>query len=128
MQMIGISTIVIFIAMILIPLAFFFFLSQNSPDISFGLKEIIFSLVFGILATSFLFWTKSLTYTNPYLGTIIGLLTLVGLEYALFLKYSGGFTIIFSLISIVVVLVYFGMNFLQGLRLRNSKEEDIDSI
>ncbi len=125
LQVIGISTIILFIMMIIIPIAFFYLLSSSVPEESFGMSEIVFSLIFGILTTSFLFWTKSISNSNPYLGTIIGVLALVSLEYALFIRYSGGYTITFAIISGIVVLIYLGMNFFAGLKLHAIDDEDI---
>lgn len=117
-------SIIILVIFLIISLAFFFLLSQSIPEKSFGLTQIAFSLTFSILATIFLMWTKSLSKINDYLGTIIGLAVLGALEYALFVKYNGPYTLTFGIITGITVIIFLGINFIAALRNKISDSDD----
>ncbi len=118
------ASIMLLVIFLIVPLAFFFLLSQSVPEKPFGLTQIAFSLAFSMLATIFLMWTKSLSKINDYLGTIIGLAVLGALEYALFVKYSGPYTSTFGIITAIIVLVFLGIDFIVALRNKNQDQDD----
>lgn len=80
---------------------------------SFGIEEILFSLVFAFLMVGFLLWTKSISIKNSYLGGCIGLLGLGILVYAFYLRYRGPYSSVFMITTGLVVVVYLVMNFLK---------------
>ena len=84
---------------------------QDIKDFSFGIKEIIFAIVFALLMTGFLFWIKSITRKNAYLGAIIGLITCVILIYAFSIRYRGPYSTGFMIIVSLIVLIFLGINF-----------------
>jgi len=122
--LINYTSLILLIIFLVIPLSFFLLLSINVQGKSFGLMEIAFSIISSVLITSFLSWNKRFTLKNPYLGTIMGLVVLAFLEYALFIKYSGPYTLSFAIISAMIVLGFLGMNFIKGLK---AKREDYDN-
>lgn len=105
-----IITIVLAVLMLIIPLAFFFLLSQKTSA-AFGFSEILFSVAFAIVTTLFLMWTKKMEVRNTYLGLVMGILALVAFEYSLFFKYKGPYTTIFAIITGVIVLAFLIINF-----------------
>lgn len=118
------TSLILLIVFLIIPLAFFFLLSTKIPEESFGVAEIAFSIIFAVLATAFLVWTKSLEMKNTYLGTIIGIIALGVLDYALFIRYKGPYTTTFAIISSVIVLIFLGINFVKGLKNKQKDEEE----
>ena len=94
---------------------------EEVGDFNFGIKEIIFAIVFALLMSGFLLWIKSIIQKNAYLGVIIGLITCVVLIYAFFLRYRGPYSTGFMAIVGLIVLTFLGMNFW---KFRNQKEND----
>ena len=117
----GLTTIILTIIMLVIPLAFFLLLDQKT-GVGFGLAEIFFSIVFAILTTIFLLWIRSFMRTRPYLGFIIGLIVLMAFEYGLFLRYVGPYTTTFAMITSLIVLVYFGIFFFKYRKENNNTQ------
>ena len=104
---VGLTTIILAIIMLILPLVFFFLLSQKT-EASFGFIQILFSIVFAIIVTLFLLWLKSFMKNRPYLGFIIGLIALGFSNYGLFFRYKGPYTKTFAIIGSLIVLVYLG--------------------
>ena len=102
--------ITISIIFLVIPLTFFFLLSQKT-EASFGFIQILFSVVFAIIVTLFLLWLKSFMKNRPYLGLIIGIIILGFSDYGLFFRYKGPYTTTFAIISTLIVLIYLGFYF-----------------
>ena len=117
------ATFILLLIFLIIPIAFFI-LSASQGKTSFGLGEIVFSIVFSFLVTTFLLWIKSRMFVNPYLGAIIGLVALAALEYSLFLVYEGTYTTIFATATALIVLIYIGIIFFKALKVRRFSEED----
>ncbi|MEK6844254.1 MAG: hypothetical protein AABX83_02400 [Nanoarchaeota archaeon] len=93
-------------------------------DFSFGIKEIIFSIVFAFLMVGFLLWVKSVIEKNAYLGIIIGIITTVILSYAFSLRYRGFYSTIFMVIVSLIVLIFLGFNFWKFKKNEDKDEED----
>lgn len=91
---------------------------------SFGIEEILFSLVFAFLMVGFLLWTKSISIKNAYLGSCIGLLGLGILAYAFYLRYRGPYSNVFMIATGLVVVVYLGINFFKYKKGDNKEEFD----
>ncbi len=129
-KLFGLSAIILFGIFLVIGIVFYVSLSiiksgekpvytnggvTLSPDekesFSFGLEEFIFAIVFALFMVGFLLWTKSMTSKNAYLGTLIGIIGAVILGYAFYLRYKGPYSILFMIVTSVVILIYIGMNF-----------------
>lgn len=122
---IDLPTIVLAIIMLIIPITFLYMLSISSTALfspgyepKFGVSEILFSVAFAILAVLFLRWIKIIIRKNPYLGLIAGIVILSVFEYALFFRFKGPNTIIFAIVTGVVILIYLGIFFFTN---RNGK-------
>lgn len=87
--------------------------SPGESDFSFGIVEILFSVVFGIFMTGFLVWTKSISIKNAYLGVGIGLIGMIVLGYAFYLRFRGPYSTGFMIVTGAIVLFYLGKNFLK---------------
>ena len=87
------------------------FSPEEIIDFSFGIKEIIFSIVFAFLMAGFLIWVKSVIEKNAYLGAIIGVIATVVLCYAFSLRYRGFYSTVFMAIVGLIVLFFLGVNF-----------------
>ena len=116
----SLSTIIISIVMLIIPLAFFYLLDiETSANLSpgneslneFGLEEILFSIIFAFLSVSFLLWLKSFIKIKPYLGLIVGLVALGAFSYSVFFKFKGPYTTTFVILTGLIVLSYLGFCF-----------------
>ena len=80
-------------------------------DFNFGIEEIIYSVVFALFMSGFLFWTKSIMAKNPFLGMEIGIIGSVVIGYGFYLQYWGPYTAGFMFATGLVVLAYLGMNY-----------------
>jgi len=109
-RFISLETIILFSIFLGIALVFYILLNAVKGT-GFGILEIIFSLVFAIFVAGLLIWTRNLTMTNAYLGTLSGVLIVVALGYAFYLRYRGKYSTIFMIITGLVILIYFGRNF-----------------
>ena len=114
----SLSTIIITILMLIIPLVFFYLLSVKTAQLSpgenpseFGLEEILFSIIFAFLSVSFLLWLKSFIKIKPYLGLIVGLVALGAFSYSVFFKFKGPYTTTFVILTGLIVLSYLGFCF-----------------
>jgi len=119
----GYFNIIIGVIVLIIGLAFFGILSvitgnNLSPGEEnlnpFGLGEMLFSLVVAAFAAGFFAWLQTFMKKQPYVGLIIGVLTLGAFEDSLYLKYAGFYTNIFALVIALVVLAFLGLYFYQG--------------
>jgi|GEM_PF-3405346 len=117
------TSLILLITFLIIPLSFFFLLSLKVIGEEFGLTEIFISIILSVLMTAFLSWNKSLTLRNPYLGTLLGLIVLGFLEYALFMKYQGPYTTTYAIISGLIVLGFLTINFNKGLKSRKAEDD-----
>jgi len=106
------STFILFAVLLVIPLAFYFLLDQQTGA-GFGFIEILFSIAVALFSLGFLVWLKFFMKSRPYLGLIIGLIALISLAYSIFLKYKGPYTNTFLIVSSVVVLIYIGIYFIK---------------
>src|SRR6185436_327019 len=79
-------TIVTLIAFIAISVLFLYLLSVKT-EATFGLKEIVFAIVSGIVIILFLIWTRFLMTNNKYLGAFISIAGIIAIVYALTRKY-----------------------------------------
>lgn len=96
---------------------------KDVQDFSFGIGESLFSLAFGFLMASFLYWTKSVAMNNAYLGTIIGLIGAGLVGYGFSLRYRGPYSTGFMLFAGLFIVGYLGRNFW----IYRKKEVDKDS-
>ncbi len=94
----GSMTLALFIGYALL-IAVFLYLLDQKVNTGFGFAEVMFSLGASFLWVAFLNWVKSIINKNPYLGLIIGLVIVVLLANALFIRYKGPNTLIFSAIG-----------------------------
>lgn len=109
--------------MLIILLAFFILLNKATSS-GFGIREIIFSIIAALLATSFLVWDKNFMKNRPYLGLLIGFSTLALVEYGLVFRFRGPFTTTFIVISSLVVALYLLIFFF---KYRRQEQISIDS-
>ncbi|MEK6908639.1 MAG: hypothetical protein AABX23_01145 [Nanoarchaeota archaeon] len=98
-------TIFIGISFIVLSELFLYFLSIRTGS-SYGLKEIAFALITGIVITLFLMWIRFIMSSNKYMGGFIGVAGVISVAYALTRKYQGTFTTIFLSIGILFALFY----------------------
>ncbi|MEK6884185.1 MAG: hypothetical protein AABY22_31435, partial [Nanoarchaeota archaeon] len=71
---------------------------EEVGDFNFGIKEIIFAIVFALLMVGFLLWIKSIMEKNAYLGAVISIIAIVALSYAFSLRYRGLYSNLFMAI------------------------------
>lgn len=98
-------TIITGISFILICELFLYFLSTktNAP---FGIAQIIFALISGLVLTLYLIWTRFIMASNRYLGGFLSLAGIISVAYAVTRKYQGTYTTIFIVIGILLALLY----------------------
>ncbi len=84
---------------------------EKGKNFNFGIEEIIYSVVFALFMSGFLFWAKSIMTKNTFLGIVIGIIGSAIIGYAFYLQYWGPYTAGFMLATGLVVLAYLGMNF-----------------
>lgn len=101
----GKLTIFIGVAFIFLAETFLYFLSSKTGA-SFGLKEIAFGLISGIVITLFLIWARFIMASNKYLGAFISLTGIIAIVYALTRKYQGIYTTVFTSIGVILALFY----------------------
>ena len=104
----SLSTIILAVVILVIALAFFFLLSQET-GLPFGFLEVIFSIAIAILASLFLAWVRRMIKKNTYLGVIIGLGVLIAFEYGLYQKFQGPYSTTFSIVIAIIFLVFLGL-------------------
>lgn len=100
-----ILTVALFIAYLGLSLAFFFFLNAQKAT-GFGFMEILTAIVIAFVLAMIFSWCKSFERKNPYLGFIIGIVTLALFVYALNIRYSGVYTLSFIATGGVITVVY----------------------
>ncbi|NCN98662.1 hypothetical protein COU62_01670 [Candidatus Pacearchaeota archaeon CG10_big_fil_rev_8_21_14_0_10_35_219] len=120
----NLHNIIVFIILLIIPLTFFILKASVVPEESLGFVEIAFALVIAIVSTLFILWDKSFIITNPYLGTITGLLVLAVFDSAVFYRYKGPYTTFFVSLTSILVLIYVGFYFIKGLKNTKRDEEN----
>lgn len=129
-------TIALFIAYLVLNLAFFYLLSVKSPQApeagkvafspgAFGFPEIILAIAIAIILTAVFSWVKSFIKKNRYLGAIIGLVFIGLFVYGLSFRFKGPYTTTFSIIGSIITLLYLGIYFFQyrGLDKAESSED-----
>lgn len=84
----------------------FLYLLDKVTSAGFGIKEIGFTLVAAFLLTAVLAWITITMRKNPYLGLIIGLVIMVLLTNALFIRYKGPYTLTFAAIGALGTVGY----------------------
>ncbi len=123
-KLFGFEAVLLASIMLIIPLSFFILLSIKTSA-PFGISEILFAVVFSIIATLLLLWIKSIMRKNPYTGIVIGVLILVISITSLFYRFSGPYTYAHASAAGIVVLAYLGIEFYRY-RKRNVGIEQID--
>jgi O-antigen/teichoic acid export membrane protein len=98
---------IIFCAVYVALVAIFLYLLHTKTDAPFGLVEISFAVVAGIVLGLIVQWTRSIIRKNPYLGLVAGIFVIVALVYALFLPYNGPYTTGFAIVGSLIAIVYF---------------------
>lgn len=93
------------IAFILICETFFYFLNIKT-GYPYGIKEMIFALIAGVVITLYLIWTRFIMASNKYLGAILSVAGIISVAYALTRKYQGTYTTIFMSIGVLLALFY----------------------
>lgn len=101
----GSMTLMLFIGYAIL-IGLFLFLLDKKLNTGFGVVEILFALGASFLWVAFLNWVKSIIHKNPYLGLIIGLVIVVLLANALFIRYNGPNTMIFSALGALSSVSY----------------------
>ena len=91
----------------------FFVLLNIVTESGFGLVEILFSIVFGLVVTGILVWTKSISSKNAYLGIGIGLIVMFILGYSFYLNFKGPYSLGFMILTGLIIGSYLIMNFLK---------------
>ena len=117
--------IIIAVIMLIIPLIFFILLDMRTNS-GFGLSEILFSIVFSIIVTSFLVWMKSFMIARPYLGGLLGIAAILLTNYSLFLRFTGPYTLTFTIITDLIVVVYLGIYFFKYRQTSSQIKEDVE--
>ena len=103
-------TITLLIFYIILIGAFLFILDSKTSK-GFGLVEIIFAIVSACVLAALFVWINSLMRKNSYLGLISGIVLIVLLTYALFVRYKGPYTLIFAAIGAFSTAGYLIYNF-----------------
>lgn len=85
----------------LVVITVFLYLLDSKTGVGFGIKEIAFALAAAFLLTALVIWILAVMRKNPYLGLIIGLVIVVLLVNALFIKFKGPYTTIFAVIGVL---------------------------
>lgn len=93
------------IAFIILCELFLYFLSTKT-EASFGLAQIAFAFISGIVLTLYLVWTRFIMASNKYLGSFLSVAGIISVAYALTRKYQGTYTTIFMSIGILLGLFY----------------------
>lgn len=91
-------TVALFVFYLILIGLFLYFLDKVTSA-GFGIKEIGFAFVTAFLLAALITWIKTIMGKNPYLGLIIGLVIVVLLANALFIKYKGPYTLTFAAIG-----------------------------
>lgn len=93
------------IAFIILAELFLYFLKVKTGA-EFGIVQIIFGIIAGVVIALFLIWVRFIIAGNKYLGTFISLVAILAVPYALTRKYQGTYTTTFMIIGIVMALAY----------------------
>lgn len=137
------ESLILFCIFLILGIVFFVSLSIVNPPVSygtgnvvspegaevnfdFGIGEIIYSVIFATLMTSFLLWNKSLMKNNAYLGVGIGLVCLSVVSYAFYLRYWGINSKIFLGVFLVVNIFYLSKNFMKFRKFDRYDEKEFD--
>lgn len=127
-KIINSESIILFVIFLAIAVSFHIALSIVNPAgkeiASFGIVEILFSIVFTFFVTGLLIWTKNITMTNSHLGTGCGLIAAIALGYAFYLRYRGFYSTIFMVVTGLVVLIYLGKNFFKYRKEDNVSDDE----
>jgi hypothetical protein len=86
---------------------------DEERNFSFGIREILTSVVFAFLITGFLLWVKSIMIKNAYLGGVIGIVGGFVMGYGFSRGYWGPYSIGFMIVTGLVVVANLGMNFVK---------------
>lgn len=103
---VSITTIILAVVYVVLVMLFFFLL-HSKTDAAFGLVEVGFAIISGIILALLLQWNRSIIKKNPYLGLVAGIFVIVTLVYALFLPYSGPYTTAFATVGSSIAIFYF---------------------
>ncbi|MBM3231965.1 hypothetical protein FJZ21_01135 [Candidatus Pacearchaeota archaeon] len=98
-------TVISGVLFILICELFLYFLSTKT-DATFGLTQIMFGAISGIVLTLYLIWTRFIMASNRFLGLFLSLGGIISVGYALTRKYQGFYTTTFLIIGIILALFY----------------------
>ncbi len=124
-KIINLESVILFVMFLAIGIIFYISLGRAKPNVAeFGIVQIIFSVVFAFFVTGILVWTKNITMTNPYLGSVCGMIAIVALEYGFYLGYRGFYSRIFMVAAGIVVLIYLGRNFFKYRKSSNIDEDE----
>lgn len=96
---------------------------DEENDFGFGLKEIMFAVVFALFMVGFLLWTRSLIMKNSYLGACVGIIGGIMMGYGFYLRYKGPYSTGFMIATAFVIFAYVGMNFFRY-RKENYEEDE----
>lgn len=91
-------TICLFVFYVLV-VGIFLYLLDVKTGAGFGIKEIAFAIVAAFLLAALVVWIEVVMRKNPYLGLIIGLVVVMLLVNALFIKFKGPYTTTFASIG-----------------------------
>ncbi len=76
--------------------------SQAGPgepnQYSFGFTSVLFALIIGVLAGTFLVWLKGFIKTRPYLGLIIGMIVIASVISSFKYRFEGPYTTLFQIL------------------------------
>lgn len=123
----NLQNLILFAVFLIISAAFFWRL-DSVLGVGFGFKEIIYSIVIGILITTFLIWIKSITKKSSYLGLSIGFMVLITFIVSVRTKYVGPNTTVFIIIFTLAFGGHIAWTFLKYLKNSEKKEEFDDKI
>lgn len=84
----------------------FLYILSTKTDASFGVTQIVFALISGIVLTLYLVWTRFIMASNKYLGSFLSVAGIISVAYALTRKYQGTYTTTFMSIGILLALGY----------------------
>lgn len=103
------------ITIIVLAELFLYFLSVKTGAL-YGLKEMSFGLVAGIVMSLFLVWVRFIMSSNKHTALGIGLLGTGAVAYALTRRYQGTYTTIFLSIGVLLALFYIIFYFVKDSR------------
>ncbi len=92
----------------------FLYLLAAKTGVLFGVKDILFGIMLGVVITLFFAWLRYMMQMNKHMGFIIGILATAASAYGLTRKFKGPYTTTFAIIGAVMFLTYIIIQFVKA--------------